>query len=110
MGIEIPTSVRAATVGMVTTSPSTPGPATDDTPTAASTGEKSTGEVRRYRCAACGNLTRFNVLTSRRTMSFHHYSVGGDLTIEDVDVLDESVEEVSCRWCGNGNAIEIIEA
>ena len=63
----------------------------------------------RYRCAACGNLTRFNVVTSRRTRAFHHFSVGGDLTVEDVEVLDESVEEVSCRWCGNGNAIEIIE-
>lgn len=96
---------------MVTTeSPSTPGPTTDATPQAASTGETSPDGVTRYRCTACGNLTRFNVLTSRRTISFHHYSVGGDLTIEDVDVLDESVEEVSCRWCGNGNAIEIVEA
>ena len=28
---------------------------------------------------------------------------------EDVEVLDESVEEVSCPWCGNGNAIEVID-
>jgi hypothetical protein len=48
------------------------------------------------------------VVTDRRTRAFHHYSVGGDLTVEDVEVLDESVEEVSCRWCGNGNAIEVI--
>jgi hypothetical protein len=63
----------------------------------------------RYRCAACGNLTRFDVVTNRRTKAFHHYSVGGDLSIEEVDVLEETVEEVSCRWCGNGNAIEAIE-
>jgi hypothetical protein len=63
----------------------------------------------RYRCAACGNLTRFDVVTSRRTKAFHHYSVGGELTVEDVDVLSESVDEVSCRWCGNGKAIEVIE-
>jgi hypothetical protein len=63
----------------------------------------------RYRCAACGNLTRFNVVTNRRTRAFHHFSVGGELSVEDVEVLDESVEEVSCRWCGNGNAIETIE-
>jgi hypothetical protein len=49
------------------------------------------------------------VVTSRRTRAFHHFSVGGDLAVEDVEVLDESVEEVSCRWCGNGNAIEVIE-
>jgi hypothetical protein len=79
---------------------------------AAATGEASTaGSVTtvRYRCTACGNLTRFNVVISRRTRAFHHFSVGGDLTVEDVEVLDQSVEEVSCRWCGNGNAIEIIE-
>ncbi len=91
-----------------TESPSAAGPTTDAAPPTATT-DVTTGGVTRYRCTACGNLTRFNVLTSRRTMSFHHYSVGGDLTVEDVDVLDESVEEVSCRWCGNGDAIEIIE-
>jgi hypothetical protein len=64
--------------------------------------------VTRYRCAACGNLTRFNVVAHRRTRAYHHFSVGGDLTVEDVEVLDESVEEVSCRWCGNGNAIEVV--
>jgi hypothetical protein len=67
-------------------------------------GEGST----RYRCAACGNLTRFDVVTTRRTRAFHHYSVGGELSVEDVEVLDESVEEVSCRWCGHGNAVEQI--
>ena len=65
--------------------------------------------VTRYRCAACGNITRFNVVSNRRTRAFHHFSVGGDLTVEDEEVLDESVEEVSCRWCGNGNAVEVIE-
>jgi hypothetical protein len=49
------------------------------------------------------------VVTNRRTRAFHHFSVGGELTVEDVEVLDESVEEVSCRWCGNGNAVEVID-
>ncbi len=69
----------------------------------------ATGGMTRYRCGACGNLTRFDVVTSRRTKAFHHYSVGGDLTVEDVEVLDESVDEVACRWCGNGRSIEVIE-
>ena len=73
-----------------------------------STTDTSTGQTR-YRCAACGNLTRFDVVTKRRTRAFHHYSVGGDLSVEDVDILEETVEEVSCRWCGNGKAIEVIE-
>ena len=54
----------------------------------------------RYRCGACGNLTRFDVLASRRTRAFHHYSIGGELTVEEEDVLEERVEQVTCRWCG----------
>ena len=60
----------------------------------------------RYRCAACGNRTRFDVTSSRRTRAFHHYSLGGDLTVEEEEVLTETVEEVSCRWCGSGSAVE----
>lgn len=65
--------------------------------------------VTRYRCSACGNLTRFDVVTTRRTRAFHHFSVGGELSVEDTEVLDESVEEVSCRWCGHGRGIEVID-
>jgi hypothetical protein len=49
------------------------------------------------------------VVSTRKTRAFHHYSVGGELTVEDVEVLQESVEEVSCRWCGHGNAVEVID-
>ena len=62
----------------------------------------------RYRCRACGNLTRFDITMTRRTKAFHHYTVGGELTIEDERVLEESVEDVSCRWCGSGQAVEVV--
>lgn len=63
----------------------------------------------RYRCAACGNLTRFDVVARRRTRAFHHYTVGGDLTIDEEEVLDEQVEQVSCRWCSaSGERIEVV--
>ena len=62
----------------------------------------------RYRCAACGNLTRFDVTTTRRTRAFHHFSLGGELTVEDEAVLSEVVEEVSCRWCGSGKGVEVV--
>jgi hypothetical protein len=62
--------------------------------------------VTRYRCAACGNLTRFDVVVTRRERAFHHYTVGGDLQIEERETLAEHVEEVSCRWCGHGRAVE----
>ena len=63
----------------------------------------------RYRCSACGNLTRFDVVTARRTRAFHHYTVGGDLHVEDETVLDETVEEITCRWCGTGASVELLE-
>jgi hypothetical protein len=63
----------------------------------------------RFRCSACGNLTRFDVVASRRTRAFHHFSVGGELTVEDEVLLDETIDTVSCRWCGAaGEAIEQI--
>ena len=62
----------------------------------------------RYRCAGCGNLTRFDVTIFRRTRAFHHYDLGGDLSVEDEEVLMEQVEEVACRWCASGGAIEVL--
>ena len=62
----------------------------------------------RYRCTACGNLTRFDVTSTRRTRAFHHYTVGGQLEIEDEQVLLDEIEEVSCRWCSSSAAVEVI--
>lgn len=62
----------------------------------------------RYRCTACGNLTRFDVTTTRRTRAFHHFSVGGELSVEEETVLAEVVEDVTCRWCGSGSSIETV--
>jgi hypothetical protein len=63
----------------------------------------------RYRCTGCGNVTRFDVTTTRRTRGFHHYTVGGDLTVEDEEVLSEVVDSVVCRWCGPGPAVEAVD-
>ena len=64
----------------------------------------------RYRCSSCGNLTRFTVVRTRRTSAFHHFTVGGDLTIEDEDVLEDRVESVECRWCGTGAGVVELSA
>lgn len=64
----------------------------------------------RYRCTACGNVTRFDVTATRQTKAFHHYTVGGELTVEEEEVLAENVDEVSCRWCGHGRAVEPVTA
>ncbi len=63
----------------------------------------------RYRCASCGNLTRFDVTTTERTTAFYHYSVGGELSVEDVTVLDEQVESVVCRWCGPAGQVDVVD-
>ena len=63
----------------------------------------------RYRCAACGNLTRFDVVTTSTIRAFHHYSVGGDLDVEDVETIAESVDSVTCRWCGHGRSVEVVD-
>lgn len=64
----------------------------------------------RYRCTSCGNLTRFDVTVTRRTAAYHHYTVGGELSVEDEQVLDERVEGVGCRWCGTAGQVEVVEA
>ena len=65
----------------------------------------------RYRCSGCGNLTRFDVVASQRTRSLHHFSVGGDLTVEDETVLEFRVEAVTCVWCGaTGDRIAVLDA
>lgn len=62
----------------------------------------------RYRCTLCGNLTRFDVIETKRTRSFYHYTLGGLLTVEEEDVLERSVDEVICRWCNSSAAVEAL--
>jgi len=65
--------------------------------------------VARYRCTSCGNLTRFDVTSTRRTRAYHHYTVGGDLSVEDEQVLEEVLESVECRWCGAAGVVEVLD-
>ncbi len=64
--------------------------------------------ITRYRCNACGNLTRFEVTVTRRTRAFHHFTIGGDLSIEDTQVLAEEIEPVVCRWCDSSASVVVI--
>ena len=67
-------------------------------------------ETVRFRCGACGNLTRFDVVESRRTRAYYHFTVGGDLRIEEEEVLSAERERVTCRWCGSSERIEELPA
>ncbi len=71
---------------------------------------RAVADTPRYRCTTCGNLTRFDVTTSRSERAFHHYTVGGELTVEDAEVLEERVDEVHCRWCGPTGRVEPVVA
>ncbi|MGH9021391.1 MAG: hypothetical protein ACRDV0_10305 [Acidimicrobiales bacterium] len=65
----------------------------------------------RYRCNACGNLTRFDVVETTSVRAFHHYSVGGDLSVEEPEVIARTVDSVTCRWCGHGrDVVAVAEA
>lgn len=62
---------------------------------------------KRFRCTACGNLTRFDVVATERTRRFHHQELGGPATVEEEQLLQRTVEDVVCRWCGNGDAVTV---
>ena len=64
---------------------------------------------QRWRCAGCGNLTRFDVRRTRRTAEFWHFDLAGDHAVEEEQVHDEQVESVTCRWCGRDDAIELVD-
>ncbi len=47
-----------------------------------------------YRCTACGNRTRFE-----------HADLGGDVTVEDEEVLDRIIDRIICRWCDSSESV-----
>ena len=70
---------------------------------------RSVSSPTRYRCTSCGNLTRFDVTSSRRTRAYHHFTVGGELSVEDEQVLEDTIESGECRWCGAAGRVEVLE-
>ena len=58
-----------------------------------------------YRCDACGNKTRFDVFETKRVRAFHHFTLGGEDSIEEEEVLAREIERITCRWCGSSDAI-----
>ena len=67
------------------------------------------GDGERWRCAGCGNLTRFDVTRTRRTTEYWHFDLAGEHQVEEETVRSEAVESVSCRWCGRNDAIEVVD-
>ena len=75
---------------------------------AASGGVPLPGERTRWRCTACGNLTRFDVTRSSHVREYVHLDLAGEAAVEEREVLDERVEQVRCRWCGAVDAVELV--
>lgn len=59
----------------------------------------------RFRCEGCGNLTRFDVEVSERTSRFWHVALSGEGAVEEQDVLAQTIESVTCRWCGSADRV-----
>ena len=47
--------------------------------------------------------------STRRTRSYHHYTVGGELSVEEEQVLEESLESIECRWCGSAGVVDVLD-
>jgi hypothetical protein len=62
----------------------------------------------RWRCTRCGNLTRFDVRRSSTVREFVHLDLAGEPTVEEHDVIAETVESVRCRWCDAVDAVELV--
>ncbi len=62
----------------------------------------------RWRCARCGNLTRFDVTRTTRVREYWHLDLAGDATVEQSEAVAAAVERVACRWCGADDAVELV--
>ncbi len=65
------------------------------------------GPDTRWRCGACGNLTRFDVVRSVRSREFMHVSLAGEPVVQEREVLSETIDRVTCRWCAAVDSVVI---
>jgi hypothetical protein len=64
--------------------------------------------LTRWRCSVCGNLTRFDVVRTTRSRDYVHVDLSGQPTVEECEVVAEAADQVSCRWCGSVDRIELV--
>jgi hypothetical protein len=62
----------------------------------------------RWRCTLCGNLTRFDVTRSTRAREYVHLDLGGEPRVEEREVLADTVERVTCRWCRAVDSVVLV--
>ncbi|KIF70251.1 hypothetical protein HY68_19490 [Streptomyces sp. AcH 505] len=64
---------------------------------------------QRWRCALCGNLTRFDVTRTSKAVEYVHLDLAGDPKVEEREVVSETIESVRCRWCNAVDQIELVD-
>jgi hypothetical protein len=57
----------------------------------------------------CGNLTRFDVTRTTRSREYVHLDLAGEPNVEEREVLADTIEHVTCRWCSAVDQVELIE-
>ena len=62
----------------------------------------------RWRCTACGNLTRFDVVRLTRSRQYVHVDLAGAPAVEEEETLNDTVEHVTCRWCNAVDQVELV--
>ena len=60
----------------------------------------------KYRCAHCGNRTRFDVFESIRRRRYLHFTLGGEPNVDEEEIIESETEKVVCRWCDRSDGIE----
>jgi len=63
----------------------------------------------RWRCTLCGNLTRFDVVRTTRAREYVHLDLAGEPAVEEREVLADSIEHVTCRWCSAVDQVELVD-
>jgi hypothetical protein len=63
----------------------------------------------RWRCTLCGNLTRFDVTRTTRAAEYVHVDLAGEARVEEREVLADSIEHVTCRWCNAVDQVELVD-
>jgi len=63
-----------------------------------------------YRCAHCGNRTRFDVYEDLSRRRFLHFTLGGDMEVDEEETLSHTTKRIVCRWCDRDDAIEVSES
>ncbi|MDQ3502400.1 MAG: hypothetical protein M3486_02110 [Actinomycetota bacterium] len=66
------------------------------------------GPDTRWRCTLCGNLTRFDVTRSTRAREYVHVDLAGIPVVEERELLVDTVEHVSCRWCHAVDQVTVV--